>query len=579
MMSRLIYCNDNFTAIFMKCILFAFRFCATLLLFSLRVVFFAAAFVALHQEETLISSARAAQKGKPENTEAPGKTLVYCSAAGPKGFDPQLYIDHTTFDASARTIYDRLLAFQPGATRVVPALAESWEVSENGRIYTFKLRPDVFFHTTPYFTPGRPLNADDVVFSFERQWNKRHPYHAVSGARYEYFTGMGLQRLLAAVEKVDELSVQFTLKRPQASFLAILAMDFASILSAEYALKLLAAGRQELLDRQPVGTGPFVFTDYQRNARVSFRAHEQYWAGRSPLDILEFAIMPDFSQRWQKLRDGECHVLGQEKWADLQELRKRRSIRILQKPGLDIAYLAFNTREPPFTDRRIRLALTLAVNKELLVETVYQGAGIAAKNPLPPTVWAHHEKLADHPYDPEKARQLLVEAGLPDGFNTALWVMPVARLYNPDAGKMASLIKADWAKIGVNAELIHYPWREFLHRSRKAEHATIMLGWTGDNGDPDNFLSALLSCDAVKGANRAQWCSSAFEDLLRRARLTDAIEERETYYHQAQELFHEQLPWIVLAHSLRFQPVRREVSGFTMDAFGGNSFYGVDLKK
>lgn len=173
------------------------------------------------------------------------KTLVYCSEGSPEGFNPQLFTSGTTYDASSVPLYNRLVEFKIGTTEVIPGLAEKWEVSEDGKTYTFHLRKGVKWHDNKEFKPTRELNADDVVFSFDRQKNAQNPYHKVSGGSYEYFEGMGLPELISEVKKVDDNTVQFVLTRPEAPFLADLAMDFASILSKEYADAMMKAGTPE----------------------------------------------------------------------------------------------------------------------------------------------------------------------------------------------------------------------------------------------------------------------------------------------------------------------------------------------
>lgn len=182
------------------------------------------------------------------------KTLVYCSEGSPEGFNPQLFTSGTTYDASSVPLYNRLVEFKIGTTEVIPGLAEKWEVSEDGKTYTFHLRKGVKWHDNKEFKPTRELNADDVVFSFDRQKNAQNPYHKVSGGSYEYFEGMGLPELISEVKKVDDNTVQFVLTRPEAPFLADLAMDFASILSKEYADAMMKAGTPEKLDLNPIGT-------------------------------------------------------------------------------------------------------------------------------------------------------------------------------------------------------------------------------------------------------------------------------------------------------------------------------------
>ncbi|MDZ4735803.1 MAG: ABC transporter substrate-binding protein [Rhodospirillaceae bacterium] len=511
---------------------------------------------------------------------ANAKTLVYCSEGSPEGFNPQLYTAGTTFDASSKPIFNRLVEFERGGTTVNPSLAESWDVSDDGLVYTFHLREGVKFAANSSFTPTRDFNADDVVFSFERQLKADHPYHTVSGGTYEYFGGMDMGNLLASVEKVDDMTVRFTLTAPEAPFIANMAMDFASILSAEQADAMLAAGTPEQLDQTPVGTGPFSLVDYQKDAVIRYKANADYWAGKADIDDLIFAITPDASVRLAKLQAGECHVMPYPNPADLDAIRADESITLLEQEGLNVGYLAFNTQKPPFDNKLVRQALNMAVNKEAIIEAVFQGAGQAAKNPIPPTIWSYNDDIEDYPYDPERAKELLAEAGFADGFTTDLWAMPVQRPYNPDAKRMAELIQADWAAIGVTAEIVSYEWGEYLERSNNGEHQTLLLGWTGDNGDPDNFLHVLLSCAAAEaGANRARWCNEEFSDLLTQAKQITDIDERTKLYEQAQVVFKEEAPWITVAHSIVFMPVRNEVKNYLIDPFGTHIFYGVDIEE
>jgi len=509
---------------------------------------------------------------------ADAKTCVYCSEGSPEGFNPAFYTSGTTFDASSRPIYDRLVLFELGTTKTIPGLAEKWVISPDGKTYTFYLRKGVKFHTTKNFTPTRDFNADDVIFTFERQRDKNHPYHKVSGGNYEYFVSTGMAALIQNIEKKDDYTVVFHLIHPEAPFIATVAMDFASIFSAEYADKMMKAGTPQDVDLNPVGTGPYMLVQYQKDSIIRYEAHKQYWRGVAPIDKLVFAITPDASVRYAKLKAGECHVMPYPNPADLAQMAKEKDIKLMQKEGLNVGYLAFNTEKKPFDNVKVRQALSMAINKQAIIDAVFQGAGKIAKNPIPPTIWSYNDKVKDYPYDPVTAKKLLAEAGLPNGFETDIWAMPVQRPYNPNARRMAEMIQADWDKIGVKAKIVTYEWGEYLKRSKEGEHQTLLLGWTGDNGDPDNFLFVLLSCDAVGSANRARWCYKPFDDLLKQAKITSDVAERTRLYEKAQVMFKEQAPWVTIAHSVVFKPMRNEVVNFKIDPFGGHVFYGVDIK-
>lgn len=506
------------------------------------------------------------------------KTLVYCSEGSPEGFNPAFYTAGTTFDATSKNIFSKLVEFDRGTTVIIPGVAEKWEISADGKEYIFHLRKGVKFHTTKTFTPSRELNADDVIFSFMRQIDKNHPFYKVSGGTYEYSDGMEMPTLVKEIVKVDDNTVKFVLTRPEAPMLANLAMDFASIQSKEYADKMMAAGTPEVIDQEPVGTGPFQFVAYQKDAVIRYKANPDYWMGKAPIDDLVFAITPDASVRYQKLKAGECHVMPYPNPADLAAMAKDPNINLMQQEGLNVGYLAYNTLMKPYDNPKVRKALNMAINKQAIIDAVYQGAGKAAKNPLPPTIWSYNDAVVDDPYDPDAAKKMLEEAGV-KGLKAKVWAMPVQRPYNPNARRMAELIQADWAKIGVELEIVSFEWAEYLKRSSdKNRDGAVLLGWTGDNGDPDNFLATLLGCKAVGGNNRAQWCYQPFEDLIQKAKITSDTAERTKLYEQAQVIFKEQAPWATIGHSLVSEPLRKEVVNYKVDPLGGHIFYGVDLK-
>ena len=509
-------------------------------------------------------------------TAAEAKSLTFCASGNPEGFDPALYTLPATFDASSIAIYDRLFAFEKGTTKPAPALATSWEISEDGLEYTFHLRIGVKFQTTAWFTPTRDYNADDVVFSLARQLKKDHPYFNYRGGTWPYFQAMSLPALIKSIEKIDDTTVKMTLVRAEASFIADLGMDFASIVSKEYADKLIADKNQGKLDLQPVGTGPFVFVESAADGVVRYKANPDYWRGKPALDELVFAVTPDPVVRLQKIKSGACQVADPAP-RDIAAIKATPDLVLMQGPNLDVGYLAYNTQQKPFDDAKVRQALNMAIDKRALVDAVFAGAGVVAKNPLPPTVWSYDDGAADDAYDPEGAKKLLDEAGVKD-LKLKLWAMPVSRSYNPDGKKSAEMIKADFAKIGVEATIVTADWGDFLRRSSaKDRDGAVLLGWTGDNGDPDNFLAQLLSCDSVGYSNRAEWCNQGFQDLIVKAKTTTDPAARADLYKQAQAIFKSEAPWATLAHSLATVALSKKVTGYTIDPFGAHRFDAVDV--
>jgi dipeptide transport system substrate-binding protein len=509
------------------------------------------------------------------------KTLVFCSEGSPENFYPAINTTGTSFDANSQ-IYSRIVDFERGGTSVVPGLAERWTISPDGLEYTFHLRKGVKWHANRSFKPTRDFNADDVLFAIERQWQESHPYFKVTSPNHSYFNDMGMPKLLKSVTKVDDYTVKFTLNSPEAPFLANLAMEYAGIQSKEYADAMLKAGTPEKIDQEPIGTGPFFLVNYQKDAVIRYKAFPEFWGGKAKIDDLVFSITPDASVRWAKLQKGECHVMPYPNPADLDAIRKDPGVQVLEQPGLNVGYLAYNTQKKPFDDVRVRKALNMAINKKAIIDGVYLSTGIAAKNPIPPSMWSYNDKIKDDPYDPEAAKKLLAQAGFPDGFSTDLWAMPVQRPYNPNAKRIAELMQADLAKVGVKAEIKTFEWGEYRKRMQAGEHQMGMLGWTGDNGDPDNFLHTLLGCasaQSASGSNVAKFCHKEFDDLVVKAKSTPKQADRAELYAKAQEIFKAQAPWFTIAHAVQLKPVRKEVVDFKLSPFGRHTFYGVDIKQ
>jgi dipeptide transport system substrate-binding protein len=389
-----------------------------------------------------------------------------------------------------------------------------------------------------------------------------------------------MPKLLASIDKVDPYTVRFVLNEPQAPFLADMAMDFATIQSKEYADALLKSGKPEQIDQDPIGTGPFEFVAYSKDSTIRYRAFPDFWGPKAKVDALVFSIAKDPAVRLAKLRANECQIAVYPNPADLDSIRKDPDLTMLSQPGLNIGYLAFNNLKAPFTDKRVRQAIDMAIDKQAILKAVYQGAGEPAKNLIPPTMWSYNNSVQDWPYDPAKAKALLAEAGFPNGFETTLWAMPVQRPYNPDARRMAELMQSDLAKIGIKATIVSYEWGEYRKRVQNAEHGMALLGWTGDNGDPDNFFVPLAGCDAARigGGSASKWCNQDFEKLIKQAVLTTVPAERTKLYEQAQMIMHEEAPFDLIAHSVVFLPMRKTVQNFKMSPFGRIQFDQVDLQ-
>jgi dipeptide transport system substrate-binding protein len=509
---------------------------------------------------------------------AQAKSLVYCSEGSPENFTPAMNTTGTSLDA-ARPVFNKLVQFTPGTTTTEPGLAESVNISPDGLTITFSLRKGVKFHSgVNGFTPTRDFNADDVIWSFMRQSDANHPYAKVSGGAYDYFNDMGMPDLIASLTKTDDHTLVMKLKTPNAPILANLAMDFASIGSAEYADFLMKKGTPEQFDQIPVGTGSFQFVDYQKDAVIRFKAFDG-WAGKPKIDDLIYAITPDATSRYAKLKANECQVMAYPNPADLADIGKNPDVQLIQQAGLNIGYLAMNAQKPPFDKPEVRKAIAMAIDRDAILKEVYQGAGQKAKNPIPPTMWSYDDSTVDHVYDPAKAMEMLAAAGVKD-LKTDLWWMPVQRPYNPNAKRMAEMMQADLKKVGIDAQLVSYEWGEYRKRLQAGEHQMGLLGWTGDNGDPDNFLAVLLGCNAEgkpNGQNIPKWCDAKFQEAVTKAVQVNDAAQRSALYQEAQKIVAAQVPWLNVAHSTVFEPIRKEVTGYKVSPLGAHEFHIVDV--
>ncbi|GAA3526704.1 ABC transporter substrate-binding protein SapA [Zobellella aerophila] len=509
------------------------------------------------------------------NTQLAQQSLLYCAEGAPLTFNPQLVTSSVTLDATAHQLYDRLLDLDLDNLQPIPALASAWQRSPDGLSYRFTLRQNVAFHQTDWFNPGRKLTTEDVLFTFKRLTDPRHPYHDIGGG-YPYFGSIGLAGLIKDVRALDDYQVVFELTRPDASFLTYLATDYAVILSAEYGQQLLARGTPEQLDQQPVGTGPFKLSQYRSDEYIRYLRHPDYWQGSPRLEQLVFDITPQSSKRLAKLLTGECDVMAYPSASQLPVIEEDPALRLNQETSMNVALLSLNTEKPPFDDIRVRKAIGLALSRQDILHAVYFDVGSMAEAVLPPVSWGHHPNLLAPIPDLARAQWLLEQAGLAEGFDMELWVSAAAHSFNPDGVKTGQLIQSQLSELGIRVRLV--PLEEQVMRSRLAEgdQDAVLTGWDADSPDPDNMLRNLLSCQAIQaGTNTSRWCQPIFEQRLDLALQTPLLAERIAFYRQAQQLVHQEVPVIPLIHSLKLQAYRRQVQDLRLPPFGGVDFHLV----
>lgn len=477
-----------------------------------------------------------------------GGTLVYARGSDTISLDPGNLADGESIKVSM-LINQGLVSVVPGTTKVEPCLATEWSNSEDGLEWIFKLRKGVKFHD------GTDFNADAVIFTFERQKDKNHPFHEGTFAYWDY-----MFKNIINITKIDEYTVKFTLDSLHAPILSNLGIFSATIISPSAMNKMGVSG----FAKAPVGTGPYKFVEWLPEDRLVLEANEEYWKGRPRLDKIVFRVIKDNTMRFIALDNGEVDIMDGVSPGDIDKIQRNDQLSIIESPGLNIGYMGMNCLEEPFNDKRVRQAINYAINKEPIVKLVYQGAATPAINPIPPNMWGYNDEIVGYEHDFEKAKKLLAEAGYPDGFSVQLDVMDNARTYMPQPHLLAAVIKQNLSVIGIDVNYVIYPWKEHLERGYNGLHKMFLLGWMGDNGDPDNFLYLLLDQDnAVKGSasNATFYRNDELHDILIAARQSPDFDNRVVLYKKAQEIIHDDAPWVPIAHANDIVALNRKVNG------------------
>lgn len=511
---------------------------------------------------------------------AQASNLVVCSEASPDFLNAQLSTANTSFDVSEQ-IGDRLVEMKIGGSEIVPGLAESWSISPDGLKYTFHLRHGVKWQSNKEFTPTRDMNADDVVFSFVRMMDRNNPFYKSANGNFPMFLDL-VAPYLQSVTKADDDTVIMTLKSPLAPLLPSLSIQPFTIVSAEYAAKLEKIGKPELLDQDPIGTGPFHLVQYQKDAVIRFAKFKDFWGNTAQpdrvakVDNLIFAITPDPSVRYAKLRTNECQVLRYPNPADLPAMQANPNLKVAEANIAGTNYLRFNVTKKPLDNLKVRQALIMAVDHDALTKTVFQGAGTTDPSLIPTSLWGYNPGLKPYPYDPEGAKKLLAEAGYPNGFSIDLWAIPVVRGYMPNGRRAAEMVQADWARIGVKAKIVTYEWGEYLKRAREGQADIAMLGSTWDYPDPSEILLGFV-CGAA--GNAGHWCNRTYTDAVQKANVVTDQAERVKLYQEADQAVYDDAALMRFADVKAYVPMRKDVHGFKLHFFGGQPFGGVSIGK
>jgi ABC-type transport system substrate-binding protein len=537
-------------------------------------------------EEKAAPAEKAPEPEKPK--PKPEQVLIFGSGGDAVRLDPADVTDGLSIQRMDN-IFEGLVEYKAGSTEIKPCLATSWSMSNDGTAITFNLRRGVKFHD------GTDFNADAVVFSFARQYNPEHPYHQYGEWAYWGYMFYDVDRM----EKIDDYTVKLVLKRPNASIMTSLAMFTTCIVSPSNAEKW-----GEDAFTHPAGTGPFKFEEWVKDDHITLVANENYWRERPKLDKVIFRVIPDPSARLLALEVGEVHGIEYPNPADFDRIRSNSDLVLRSEPGMTIGYMAMNTgygykdknsngkrdsnekleKTPgyhePLTKQKVRQAIQYAINKKDIVDYIYKGTASVAKNGMPPFMLGYNDAVQDYPYDPEMSKKLLREAGYPNGFEVTLHVMPVSRPYMFDPPAIGEAIQSYLGAVGIKVNFYQVDWGTYLQETESGMHQMCLLGWTGDNGDPDNFLNVLYGPNAANigaAGNYAFYSDPEAQEHLDAALLSYDTDERARHYGIVQDMLHDFSGWVYIAHSNQSLAFRKNVKGYVLHPTSRKFFYPVSL--
>ena len=474
-------------------------------------------------------------------------------------------------------IFDRLVDVEvdaDGNSKIVPSLAESWDISDDGLEYTFHLRQGVKFHN------GNDFTAEDVAYTFHRMLTVE------GGVNTEFIDQIkGADELLAGetdtlegVEVVDDYTIKVTLKEPFAGFLASISSPGVSIYDSE---ATEAAGDQFGMDPAvTVGTGPFEFSSWSFNNQLVLTRNEDYWKGASGLPGVVIKIIPDTETQSMMFESGELDILDLDYAADSADrFTETYPDQIVQGPRVGIVYFTMNFNKEPFQDVRVRKAVQMSIDRQAILDALYGGRGQVEQGIFPHGLIGFNPDQEEIKYDPEAAKALLAEAGYADGFDMEI----AADSSASDTMTMALEIVSDQlAEVGIRAEIKNYDESTWLETRKSGELGSFMSTWSADYNDPDNFIYTFFGNEEKTRIRSINYPDTEVMERVAKARTLVNEDERLAEYKALEEkLIHEDAAWVPMFSRLHLFAVSKRVQGFAplWSGLSDRLFYNISLSE
>ncbi|MBB5232860.1 ABC transporter substrate-binding protein [Deinococcus budaensis] len=502
-------------------------------------------------------------------------TLVFGGNGDPVSLEPGNITDGISIMVQ-RQIYDTLVDFKNGTTDLEPGLATSWKSNPAATQWTFTLRKNVKFHD------GTPFNADAVVFNVSRWWDKAHPYGFRNQGRTFEIMGELLggykgdaTAVIKNIVKVNDNTVRFDLNKPSSVFPSVIGSGYFGIASPAAIRK--EGAKYGTPASKPVGTGPFIFQSWRTGDRVVLLPNKLYWGVKPKVDQLVVRSIKDASQRLNELKAGTIDFTNDLTPDALKSVQADRNLVAVKRPSFNVGFVSLNNRNQYLKNDQVRQAISMAINKEAIVEAFWNGLGTSNTSFVPPVLaWANSKNVpADYKFDPQAAKKMLADAGYPNGFSIDLWYMPVSRPYFPTPKPIAEAIAADLSAIGIKVNLKTQDWAKYLEeRNKEPGFDMYMIGWTGDYGDPDNFYGAYYGSNASDDIN---WNPPEVQRLLEQGRAAVGQTAKARVYAQLHELTYKANYRLPVVHSQPLSAARSYLKGWVPSPLGSEAFNTITI--
>ena len=473
-------------------------------------------------------------------------------------------------------IYDTLVHFKDGTTDTIPGLATSWKANADATSWTFNLRKGVKFQD------GTPFNADAVLFNWNRFWDPKDQYgYRDQGRTYEIVGQLlgGFKgekgAVIKDIVKVDDSTVRFDLTGPSSVLPDVVGAGYFGIASPT-AIKKDGA-KYGTPASTPVGTGPFSFVSWKTGDRVTLKANPNYWGEKPKVSNLVIRSIKDASQRLNELKAGTIDFTADLSPDALKQITSDSTLVAVKKPSFNVGFLSLNNANQYLKNDKVRMAISMAINKKAIVDAFWNGLGVANNSFVPPVLdWANSKAVpASVTYDPAAAKKLLADAGYPNGISLDLWYMPVSRPYFPSPKPIAEAMAADLSGIGIKVNLKTEDWAKYLDdRNKEPGFDMYMIGWTGDYGDPDNFYAAYYGPSASDDIN---YKSDQLNSLLDQGRAAVGKDAKAKYYSQIQDITYKAGYRIPIVHSQPLAAERSYVKGWVPSPLGSEAFNKITI--